>query len=343
MKYLKVTIVVILTILLFVYVNLNTNGEFDLFSKIKNKLYSVNFSENIENKTKMVDSSNNEPKSLNNEPLIQIIPIPNESFTKNKLTIKDAINDNEYNYDHIGDYIASSSSYSNDKNTAENAFNPTGDAFWQCDYANNPEYNKNTFDHKPYKQNPYVKSDVGKSIYQPNGGGAPNTKFTTIVNIAGQPQPIKGEWLQIQIPNTNPIYLYKYSILTPPPVDGVITFPKNFTVVGSNDGIKWNYIDQQVMIEPVDTTNRKPVVFNLNCREKYNIFRLIINSLFVNNDIVLINKWELYGTPKEIINRDAFTQRNERTVPAKSNIIENEFISSSPAANYTFYSNSTTI
>ena len=60
---------------------------------------------------------------------IQIIPIPGNSFESNTITITEPINDNESKYDHTGEYIASSSSYSSDDNLPAYAFNKVSNAF----------------------------------------------------------------------------------------------------------------------------------------------------------------------------------------------------------------------
>jgi len=246
--------------------------------------------------------------SRNNADIIKIVPVPKHVFTSNTLIVADPIDDNESNYNHVGKYIASSSSYSSEDRFAKNAFNPISDSFWQCDYADNSNYNKHTFAYKePYKYNPYIKAGDGPSIYRPIGGGVANTTMTTWVNQDNKKTIISGEWLQVQIPDDFAVHLFKYSILTPTPINNVITFPKSFLVVGSLDGTAWDIIDQQVTQDDMNTADRKPRVFNINSTKKYTYFRLIITSLFKGMDIVSINQWALYGTALASVNRDAFT------------------------------------
>jgi hypothetical protein len=259
---------------------------------------------------------------------IQIIPIPGNSFESNTITITEPINDNESKYDHIGEYIASSSSYSSDDNIPASAFNKVSNAFWQCDYAKNPEYNIHKFGYKkPYMNNPYIKSADGPSTYNPNGGGVDGTQMATYIGSLANKVKVSGEWLQIKLPAQYPVYLYKYSILTPPPMNGIITFPKSFVIVGSMDGTTWDYVDQQTMQKTVDTTNREPVVFNINSEKKFCYFRLIILSLFKQNDIIAINQWSLFGTPIPVINREGMVGYNVKSFSPSSNSL----------LNYTYY------
>ena len=243
--------------------------------------------------------------SLNNIDFIQIVPIPGNQFTDNTITINTPINDNSYNYSHVGEYIASSSSWSSDKTMAKNAFNIKSNDSWQCDYGDNSNYDKYKNTYTKYTQNPYIKSRSGPSSYQINGGGTINTAWKTTIGKQSDNNIVYGEWLQIKIPAEMAIYLFKYTILTPPPINNVITFPKSFIILGSNDGNNWNYLDQQIIKNPINTANRIPVTFNINSVTKYSYFRMIITSLFQGNDIISINQWALYGTVDRTINRDA--------------------------------------
>ena len=236
---------------------------------------------------------------------MQIVPIPQNPFNSNTVTVTDPILDNDFKWDRTGNYVVSASSYSSDEHKPEKAFNKISDSYWECDYANNSAYNKNLFGHLPYTTNPYYKSPDGASIYRLTGGGSTSSNFFTWVGPKGNEKDIPGEWLQIKIPSKYPIYLYKYSILTPTPRNGVITFPKSFIIVGSMDGVAWNYIDQQTMKDNIDTTNRAPVVFNVNSENKYCYFRIIIKSLYQQKDIIQINQLALYGTSIPTFNKSA--------------------------------------
>jgi hypothetical protein len=246
--------------------------------------------------------------SRNNITPIKVIPIPGINFNSNTVTVNKPIIDNDVKFDHIGTYIASSSSYSGPNTMPYNAFNSISDNFWQCDYANNPNFDARLFKYQiPYANDPYVPSKDGPSEYQALGGGSVNTKWTTVVGVGNKIKNIYGEWLQIQIPSEFPIFLFSYSILTPPPISNVMSFPKSFVIVGSMDGTNWNYVDQQIMKNDVDTTNRQPIVFNINSVESYCYFRLIITSLFKQNTIIAINQWALNAMTISTTNRDAFT------------------------------------
>ena len=50
---------------------------------------------------------------MNSKNIIKVVPITNNNFTSNEITIKTPINDNDSNFSHTGNYKVTSSSYSN--------------------------------------------------------------------------------------------------------------------------------------------------------------------------------------------------------------------------------------
>ena len=133
-------------------------------------------------------------------------------------------------------------------------------------------------------------------------------------------------------------YLNSYTIATPQTM-----FPQCFYIVGSNDGIKWYFLDTHTI---KNNKNLEEATFNLNSIEKYTYFRLIINSLFENNDIVTIIKWQISGVIEDSpINNINYSKNiNIENGESFSNISANSF---TPINNYTptytYYNNSSVL
>jgi hypothetical protein len=239
---------------------------------------------------------------------IKIVPFPDEAidFSSNRITISTPIKDID-DFDHTGEYVITSSSYCDGDHLAYNVFNHGLDRFWQSDFNGNPLYDKRKFAYKtPYTQNPYVKSTSGPSVYQSNGGGSISTTWSTPVKVGNSTNIVKGEWIQIQIPTTYPVYLSSYSILSPPPDGNICMFPQNFMVLGSMDGNTWSVIDQQIFTRSLNSNNGTPILFKVNAVDKACYFRLVITSLFQNNDIPRINHWSLTGTSAATTKHESF-------------------------------------
>lgn len=258
----------------------------------------------------------------NNVTPLQILPIPSPYiyFTDNTLDVSDPIIDNSLNYTHRGIYKVTCSSFASNKTKPYHAFNNISNNYWQCDFKDNPNFGKTapppTYS-AAYTQNPYTQSISGNSAYQ--GGGPSTTKWKTIVGQQSD-TPILGEWIQIQIPTEIPAYLYSYSILTPIPNSSILTFPTKFIILGSETGDSWEYVDQQNLQKPYDTSNEMPKVFNLNSTNSYHYYRLIITEMPPNNSIVRITHFGLNIMPTLTINRDAFTNMGEYRSPQYFNL-----------------------
>jgi len=201
-------------------------------------------------------------------------------------------------YDIGGNYKISASSYF-DKNTQPyNAFTKETNSYWKCnnienDYAFNPVI-------KPYTQTPYLASTVQNtpSIYQGGGILSANYYKTEVYSINSgidRPQQIYGEWLQIQFPKK--FNLTQYSLLSPPSQGPLNYFPIEFTVAGSEDGIKWYFIDQQNLSSSPDVSKQEPIPFNVNTKNSYSYFRLIITLMPPKTDIVRLSQWNILGLP----------------------------------------------
>ena len=90
---------------------------------------------------------------------------------------------------------------------------------------------------------------------------------------------IKGEWVEVEIPNT--LVVKKYELL-PGKRDGtnkLTPFPKDFYVLGANDTNKWEILDSHFDYKPVYSTDNSPISFNINNKRKYKYLRLVITSL----------------------------------------------------------------
>lgn len=270
--------------------------------------------------------------------IIKVIPIPNNTFTSNSITIIDPINDNKFDYNHVGTYNIKCSSYT-DYYQPYNAFNKLSNKYWQSAYKGNSFYNQ-TCTITTYPNNPYTGNLFDNSAYQGGGPGTGTTaKWVTPVGISGQNK-IYGEWIQIELPNINKLYLHDYSILTPIPTINNSTFPTKFMVVGSNDAQNWEYIDLQNIKKRINTKLQRPIVFNVNSTKSYSYYRLIIMEMPPKNSVVRINQWALNFLPYLSINTEAFTNYNytnyNTSTPLDIENIDNSFdsIDNSDNKNY---------
>lgn len=237
-----------------------------------------------------------------------MLPFPNNRvFIDNSINIIDKIDDSSNTYDHMGKYIVSSSSYYDNITKPFNAFN-NDKTFWKSNNTENYyDFPSSDGDIRPYTTQPYttqINSNI--SIYQ--GGSAPSSIETLnyyITNTISKSKPtVNGEWLQIQLPN--PIVLTNYSIATPfdDKNNGLQYFPSKFTVVGSNDGTVWNYIDSSD--NSITGSSNTPsinilnpnVTFSINNNTNgYSYYRLILESMQKNISCVRITQWQLTGYP----------------------------------------------
>ena len=188
--------------------------------------------------------------------LITVAPL-DTPFTRNDLTVTNNVTNKFKN----GTYVISSSSYSSTNNLAYNAFNATTTGYWESG-STKPGSNP------VYVQDPYTNSSPASYV----GGGVPTTTFKTKVGTST----IGGEWLQIKIPYK--IFIDSYSIL-PRQDANSNQFPKKFYLLGSNDGNKWEIVDQQVNPKPSDDT-KKPTQFSVTTIYSYTYFRFIISEMY---------------------------------------------------------------
>jgi hypothetical protein len=266
---------------------------------------------------------------MNSKNIIKVIPIPNNNFVSNAINITTPINDNNFDFTHTGNYEISCSSYANNDTQAYNAFNSLNDKYWQCNFNGNKD--KRTPPYIAYSKHPYTNSNNNSINSSYQGGGSTNTTWVTKIKYKRYPtyENIYGEWIQIKLPEKkpedNPIYLYNYSILTPKPSNRINTFPTRFMVVGSNDDDNeknWEYIDQQNLY-PLDTSVQRPIIFNINSPYSYSYFRLIIIEMPAKNSVVRINQWALNFLAYSTINKEAFSNLNQRRIEMEDSQVSN--------------------
>jgi len=241
---------------------------------------------------------------------LQFIPIAGTSFTDNIVNVE-----NKKNHNKIINYTALSSSNYDENTKAFKAFNKNNknDEYWQSDTFPNPKRSKPTITNpkvsNPYVQTPYKgessrptfsnkvdESSSNDGSYQ-GGGRNNNGYYTTEINNLGKKNGVDGEWLQIQLPF--PVVLSSYSILVPKQEGNINHFPEKFTLAGSSDGTSWNYIDfQDVKSHNYSCNNREPISFPLSTIYPYSYYRLIISKMPINNSVVRINQFSLFGLPE---------------------------------------------
>jgi hypothetical protein len=249
---------------------------------------------------------------------IQITPLPNNlllsssvtTIGNNSISTLDSYGNIITNYTPNGTYkVASSSvmgSLTNSVNMPYNIFNKTTTGnYWQSDVSGGVNKNggdsstKLLYSYPGYTQNAYLSTSsktATSNLTAPyQGGGSTDNTWTTIVSSKNISLP--GEWVQIQLPYQ--VYLTKYQLITPPSImigktKITATFPTKFTVVGSNNGETWDYVNQQNL----STANTIPNdnTYTITSSNKYSYFRLIISEMQYSMSNVAISGWYLSGT-----------------------------------------------
>jgi len=236
--------------------------------------------------------------------IVQATPIPNKVLTSMTSTISNVNNNSITGYEPNGKYEVKTSSYYNDTTQGFNAFNDNT-RYWECDNINNPNYQPGKTSYPQYTQKTYA-GDVPSSYL---GGDAENNRNTWVTKVGpnANKTELKGEWIQIKLPYK--LYLTKYSMKTPT-FSGYNTFPVKFTLVGSNDGETWDYLDQQLINKDKLPRGNMPMkTFFVTSYIKYTYFRLIVNVMpdFVHR--LRISNIKLLGTTilDDIPERETFT------------------------------------
>ena len=115
------------------------------------------------------------------------------------------------------------------------------------------------------------------------------------------------------------MFLYKYEIELP--IDSSV--PIRYTILGSNDGSSWEYVDQKFLTlsvykKYVETTDKTVTIFcDINNPRKHSYFRLVISEI-KGAPYIKITKWEIVGDPQLDVNPAAETFRNlSRSIDAR--------------------------
>uniref|UniRef100_A0A6C0ASL5 PA14 domain-containing protein n=1 Tax=viral metagenome TaxID=1070528 RepID=A0A6C0ASL5_9ZZZZ len=255
---------------------------------------------------------------------IQIVPLPNNLKLSSSTTNISGVSNLDVkknvipNYTPNGNYIVTSSSIVSLKQTNSmpyNIFNNSNPGIWQSDISGGGAKNGGDsskailYSYPAYTQNAYFSSDKTTgdttnltATYQ--GGGDPNNTWSTSVGSSQSDLP--GEWVQIQLPYK--IYLSKYQLVTPTSVKNgdktvTSTFPIKFTVVGSNDGETWDYVDQQ----NVSTTSQSVSnTYTVTSKSPYSYFRLVVSEMNYAMSSVSIVNWFLTGNMQLTTTKSGF-------------------------------------
>ena len=103
-----------------------------------------------------------------------------------------------------------------------------------------------------------------------------------------------GVWLQIQMPIAT---ILEYYSLVGSPGGGTFRSPGTWRVFGSNDGTNWYTIDSQSSITSWATPQVFKTFYLSPLPPAYTYFRLSVQNLAANGQILNIAQWNLYGKP----------------------------------------------
>lgn len=221
--------------------------------------------------------------------IIQAIPIENTTLTTMTSTISGIDDKSIVGYIPNGTYTIKTSSYYSDNTQGFNSFNDDASTYWESDNVDNN--NTTSKDYSNYTQSPY--SGITPSSYL--GGGSDDNTWITKVGPNKNKTEIPGEWIEIKIPYQ--IYLTSFSITTPT-FSATNTFPKKFTLVSSNDGNSWDYVDQYLINNnDMPSENSPTKTFSVTSYNKFQYFRLIITQMGDEMSRLRINKLQIKGTP----------------------------------------------
>lgn len=188
-----------------------------------------------------------------------------------------------------------------------------------------------------YTQNAY---DITQSP-SPYVGGGSGFYWTTSVVSYGD---IGGEWVEIDLPYY--LKMTSYTLLPRYDYNWQATFPNKFYIVGSIDGILWNFVDYQDMSNNINrgntvTYNSIGDVFNpsgiytfqppgsgllyftTGVTSYYKLFRLIITELGGgNSNAVCLSKMDISGVVFDLYNTTNITPQNFTS----ANIIDSSYV-----------------
>ena len=112
----------------------------------------------------------------------------------------------------------------------------------------------------------------------------------------------QGEWLQIQMPDSDSMYLYDMVIHSRSETtytDNMVGFPKNVYLYGSNDNSNWTILKNFTTVSKIGGASHTESIDYT--RGAFNYFAIVINSIHVSGTDVgwaSIGQIELYGIPE---------------------------------------------
>jgi hypothetical protein len=180
-----------------------------------------------------------------------------------------------------GVYTASAST-TNGQNAIQNAFTGSSNLIWES----------------------------GTSLYNSTTGSYNGTVGTTTIDGTIY----SGEYLEIAVPQ--PIKLSSFRIL---PSSTSTSAPRDFYVLGSNDGSTWNLVSTHTQVTDWTASQK---TFSINSSVSYTTFRLVTTKVgAAASGSVQIARWQLFGTISESsANFLAFNASKEHhlTIPSKT-------------------------
>lgn len=215
--------------------------------------------------------------------MLSIVPLPSKQNFETNISIITGLQESG-TYIPNGNYIMSCSSRSSVNHEAYHAFNKNKN-YWESNYKGNPSYDPLNSPYPDYTQHAYT----GRNPSAYRGGGRKDNNFVTQVGIGVNKSDIRGEWLQIKIPYK--VFLKSYTIEVPPSSSSN-RFPKEFLILGSNDGETWESLDTQAMPSGFENTKK---TFKLIYPKHFSHFRLVITKLQGPLDRVQISNVSLFG------------------------------------------------
>ena len=230
--------------------------------------------------------------------IIQAIPVEDRTLTTMESNISGIDDKSILGYIPNGNYTIKTSSYYSNNTQGFNAFNDDTTTYWECDNVGNNNTSKN---YSNYTQSPY--SGITPSSYL--GGGSDDNTWNTKVGPNKNKTEIPGEWIEIKIPYK--IYLTSFSITTPT-FSAKNSFLKKFTLVSSNDGNSWDYVDQYLINDTDMPSQNSPTkTFSVTSYNKFSYFRLIITQMGDKMSRLRINTLKIKGTPQLISVPETFS------------------------------------
>jgi hypothetical protein len=160
------------------------------------------------------------------------------------------------------------------------AYAHTGFAVWKA--FNKVQGNEGWHSGEGYTYN----GSTSPSSYIANAGGS---LFDT-ANVSRQIGGISGQWIKLECPQK----IILKSITLQNRTLSTVQAPKDFTLLGSNNGGDWDILGSYVGV----SSSTSGVNHEVNATESYKYFALVVTrvQMTISGDLV-ISEWRLFGTP----------------------------------------------